>query len=119
VAGGRGALVAVEQDQPGGSHVHGQSQQGGDEQQGRVDGELQGGAHEHARDQDHQAHGDGEREHEVDKNRWNGNQHDEQDDNHAAGQQEVALTGEFTVIELNGRCCLRHDFDTLGGGPDG
>ncbi|KAF5029483.1 hypothetical protein DSECCO2_648130 [anaerobic digester metagenome] len=117
VAGGRGAFVAVQQDQAGRCHVHGQAQHGGDEQQGRVDGEFQRRTHEHAGNEHHEADGNGEGEHQVDERRRDGHEHHEQDDDHAGGQHDIALLGELLVVEFDRIRLLRHDFDALSRGP--
>ena len=114
VAGGVGAFVPVQQNQTGGSHVEGQAQQSGHQQQGRENGKFQGREHEHGGDQHDERQGNADGQHDVHEERGQGYEHHKQDDHHARGQQHVALFGEPLVIYLGNKsfCFISHNFDT-------
>ena len=88
LAGGSAAFVAFHQHHPGGGHVQGQPQQGGEQQHRREGGELQRAQGEHADQQHHQRQGDVEGKEHIQRERR------QRQDQHGHDQQDQDRPGE-------------------------
>ena len=90
VAGGRGAFVAVREDQPRRGEVERQPQHGRDQQHGREGGELERRLDEQRRHQDQHREDDRERQRDVEQHRRQRQDQHHQDQHHADREREVA-----------------------------
>ena len=90
VTGGRGALMAVRQDQPRGGEIERQPEHGGDQKDGRERREFQRGLDKQRGHQDQDGERDRDREKEVEHDRGQGKDQHHQNGEDAECQREIA-----------------------------
>ena len=98
LAGGIGAGVALNQDHPGGGHIQGQAQHGGQQNDSRKGGEVERPLHPNGHHDDDQAHQNVEGEEQVQQQRWQG-QHQ-----HGHDEQHQGRNPQSTELKLH--CAL-------------
>ena len=94
VAGGRGSLVAVGEDEAGRGEVQRQPQHRRDEQERREDRELERVLDEQRGHQDQHRNDDRDGEQEIEEDRGEGHDEHHEDAHHPDGEEEVGALGE-------------------------